>query len=720
MGYVLVNMDLLGQSSLILAVTSFSLAITVLSRNIRNKLGLAFAALCAVVFGWSFFFVLEKVFATGTFYKLHLTFNLLLGPVGLFFVRVFTRVSTRAAKNIMAGSLVYSAVCLPALWIDFELSWVAARLAVWSTVFLIFDVIHLVYRDILVKRGEAKAVRHLSTVGFHRRTWVFVGAFVILITCTMDHIAFMGDVVPSLGNVFLCLYLFFISEAVTQQRLLNFTGLLNRVLVLVFLSLCLTVIYTLLVAWIQNSPGLFILNTFLASFIILMLIDPIKKLTNFGVRQLFYRQQLKLEEKVDDYQMQLTGILEPHGLSQLTLNMLDTTLQVESATVFILRSDGAKFRRIRGLRDDDLDAREILATHPLVEFFIRMKRRGETPAILDTYLENEIDRSVSQTLKQSYEMILLGLRGMRSNLLMPFMTDQTVLGFVAVRAPVPPEPWGGNWGVLSVIYPFFLQAARTLKNMDIYVRLREKDRLAALGEMSAGLAHEIRNPLAAIKGATQLLEGNRALKESPYTQVIIEEVGRLNKVVTQFLDYARSAVPEMTEFNLGQIIERTIDLSKTAPTAGVDVLSVPPEDGYDSLPKVFCNPEQIKQVLVNLVQNATRAVAMRLEQDKINKDPTPEPGRVVITAKKSSDYKGKSELLLIVEDNGVGIPKESIDKIFIPFYTTNPSGTGLGLSICARIIEAHGGRIDVASEEGRLTRFTIHLPTETTKKREIA
>ena len=113
------------------------------------------------------------------------------------------------------------------------------------------------------------------------------------------------------------------------------------------------------------------------------------------------------------------------------------------------------------------------------------------------------------------------------------------MGFVGFWVPGPPEPWGNNWAILSVVYPYYEQVAATLRSMEIFVRQREKERLAALGEMAAGLAHEIRNPLGAIKGAAQFLDPSTDRPESKFLKVIIEEVDRLNRVVTQFLDYSK-------------------------------------------------------------------------------------------------------------------------------------------------------------------------------------
>ena len=114
-----------------------------------------------------------------------------------------------------------------------------------------------------------------------------------------------------------------------------------------------------------------------------------------------------------------------------------------------------------------------------------------------------------------------------------------------MSVPSPPEPWGNNWGFLPIIYPYYEQAAHTLRNLEIYVRQREKERLAALGEMAAGLAHEIRNPLGAIKGAAQFLDPSSDRPDEQFLKIIVEEVDRLNHVVTQFLDYSK---PPTTDF----------------------------------------------------------------------------------------------------------------------------------------------------------------------------
>ena len=226
--------------------------------------------------------------------------------------------------------------------------------------------------------------------------------------------------------------------------------------------------------------------------------------------------------------------------------------------------------------------------------------------------------------------------------------------------------------------------------MEIYVRQREMERLATLGEMAAGLAHEIRNPLGAIKGAAQYLDPSGDKPESRFLKVIVEEVDRLNRVVTQFLDYSKPPVTEFKQVELLPLVNKTVDMLKANPVEGVRLEM----SGVAKSVAVMAAPEQIQQVLINLIQNSTKALS----------------GRSDGVIRVGVDIDGASEAVVSVEDNGCGIKREHLDKLFIPFFTTSPSGTGLGLSISQKIIEFHRGRIEVATEEGRFTRFSVILP----------
>src|SRR6185295_2900013 len=135
----------------------------------------------------------------------------------------------------------------------------------------------------------------------------YVGALVVLITSVMDHVSWMGPTLPAFGNLALVAYIFFLSQAITQQRLLNISALFSRFLVLLAVALTLTVVYSLLVAWIENSPGLFFLNSFIASFLILMLLEPLRDFVSYFTQRLLTQKHRKLQQSLRESVRKLTG-----------------------------------------------------------------------------------------------------------------------------------------------------------------------------------------------------------------------------------------------------------------------------------------------------------------------------------------------------------------------------------------------------------------------------
>jgi signal transduction histidine kinase len=228
--------------------------------------------------------------------------------------------------------------------------------------------------------------------------------------------------------------------------------------------------------------------------------------------------------------------------------------------------------------------------------------------------------------------------------------------------------------------------------------MRERDRLAALGEMAAGLAHEIRNPLGAIKGAAQFLDPKQLPKEEgEFVEVIVEEVNRLNGVVSAFLDYSRPLKQNFGPTDLHEVVTRTLKLIVNDVPKNVTIK----EELADGLPKVDADAEQLKQVLINLVQNAVQALGEQQGEISIR---TSRPERF-------GDLRTSDPIELQVTDNGPGIPNDQQLNIFVPFFTTKQKGTGLGLAICQRIVKNHGGTITVQSKVGEGSTFTIRLPS---------
>lgn len=225
--------------------------------------------------------------------------------------------------------------------------------------------------------------------------------------------------------------------------------------------------------------------------------------------------------------------------------------------------------------------------------------------------------------------------------------------------------------------------------------LKRAERLAAIGGLAAGLAHEIRNPLASLYGSIQLLQGELELEESQQRlmKIILQESERLNGLITDFLQFASPHADQKESLPLRIMIDETLQLFQQGPDfhEGIHIAV----DVEPSL-SLYANRKQILQVLWNLLLNAAQSM--------------PGGGEIRVKAEETQNGNGRPLLSLIVQDSGKGIPRENVGKIFDPFFTSRDEGTGLGLAVVYRIVDNHGGRIQVNSEVGQGTVFQVDLP----------
>lgn len=220
-------------------------------------------------------------------------------------------------------------------------------------------------------------------------------------------------------------------------------------------------------------------------------------------------------------------------------------------------------------------------------------------------------------------------------------------------------------------------------------QLMKSDRLNIIGELAAGIAHEIRNPMTALKGFIQLLEPSIKAEHSLYYDVITSELARIDSIINEFLILAKPQEIRFQEKDICQIMRETVDLLN----AQAVLYNVQFHTHYESnLPFVFCEPNQLKKVFINLIKNAIEVM--------------PSGGNITVAINRNEEQ----YIQISIKDEGIGIPKEKIKKIGEPFYTTKEKGTGLGLMVSYRIIEEHNGSIQVESEEGIGTVFKINLP----------
>jgi len=229
---------------------------------------------------------------------------------------------------------------------------------------------------------------------------------------------------------------------------------------------------------------------------------------------------------------------------------------------------------------------------------------------------------------------------------------------------------------------------------DLNEEVARHKRLAALGKLSAGIAHEIRNPLSSIRGLAQFVYNSfsRTDERKEDLKTIIQEVDRLNKLVVQVLDFAKLKKPNLTKFSLNDLIRNIAELFK------LEIKNKQIKFNLELSPdisQIQADEDQVRQILMNVIINAIQAI--------------PKKGEIKIKTEKAL-LRGESAIKLIIKDSGVGIPEKDFNQIFDPFFSTKEKGSGLGLSIVYKLTEAHQGEIKVESKEGEGTKFVIFLP----------
>ncbi len=242
----------------------------------------------------------------------------------------------------------------------------------------------------------------------------------------------------------------------------------------------------------------------------------------------------------------------------------------------------------------------------------------------------------------------------------------------------------------------------TFKDLTEIHRMQEEilrmDRLASLGEISSGIAHEIRNPLAAIKTTAQAMEGEVAENDPKreFLSRIVKEIDRLDTMLRTFFSFAKPKSPLLTRCDIKDVIrEVLLLLNKDITNNRIEVV----EKYAPDIPNVYADFHQMQQVFLNLFLNSIFFM-----------DSTDKPKIFIAAWAKKDEDKEDDILEISVTDTGIGIDDEYIDKIFDPFFTTRAKGAGLGLSITYRIIEKHGGSIKASSKKGKGTTFIINLP----------
>jgi len=533
------------------------------------------------------------------------------------------------------------------------------------------------------------------------RFLVLIGALAAAFSLA-DFLWFIGAPLPPVGAVLSIVFLFILAESMSRDRLVDLYDILGQLLVSTALAFSLAGIFYVFVVVIGGFNTMY-LNAVLAAIVILVLFEPLREKVEEYIHKAFFRERVDLERAVAKARRALTHVLQVEVMMQTVMLALEESRRATGAALYLREPAGTDFElglsfgpktaaRIDGATArpliERLNTSSSLVMEELVYELGERRRGGWTR-------EAEADErllAAAQLLGPLKQGVCLSIHG----------EGQDLLGFLVVADDRVSDAFSPDEvGLMELLA---VQIGVVIENSHQYRRMQERDRLAALGHMAAGVAHEVKNPLGAIKGAAQLLsEPADGSEIDPgaleFLGIIIEEVDRLDRVVGSVLDYARPSKGNPGSVDVNAVIRRTLQV----------LASNPGENHFhtelaEELPMVRADAEQLRQVLINLVQNALQTMDGSGQVSILTR---PRHGR-------PAGYSGGPEanewVEIAVRDAGPGIAPQVLKSLFVPFFTTKDRGTGLGLAISQRMVEEMGGRIEVASQEGAGSTFTVVLP----------
>lgn len=419
----------------------------------------------------------------------------------------------------------------------------------------------------------------------------------------------------------------------------------------------------------------------------------VKMKTEWRIEQVLFKGKYDYRDTLARFSQDLVSIIEIDTLLNRILTTLKNTMDIDKAWAWLYLEGSDRFRLEATVGEERRPAGEalILMDNPVIQ---TLAKQTKQPRVLVT---EELER-----FEINPAAVALGtaLRHLGCEACIPLVAKSRLIGIITLGK----KSEGGIYSLedLKLLATLGNEAAIAIENARLYESLKHEqavtarsERLAMIGTLTAGLAHEIRNPLVSVKTFLQLLPERMDDEEfrTSFLQTTTGEVERITDLLNDLLELARPSEPIYSPEDLPKVVDQMATLARNeAFKQGITLTT-----RYDKdLPPITVDAKQIKQVVQNLLNNAIQA--------------TPREGAVHLDVRGHRSADGEPRVQIEISDTGKGIPEEDLAKIFTPFYTTRDAGTGLGLAMAYRIIEDHHGTIEVKSQVEGGTTFIITLP----------
>jgi signal transduction histidine kinase len=423
--------------------------------------------------------------------------------------------------------------------------------------------------------------------------------------------------------------------------------------------------------------------------LITVLFYRIKGQTEKAVEHLLFKGRYDYRETLGKFSKAMVSILDLQSLSKKIIETITQTMGVEKASLFLVNEEKGGYSLF--------ESKNIIMTASTSQ----LPKDDPLPHYLQKIGEIIIREELGKGVNiPELNEVIKKMSLLEAEVSIPLIWKGRLIGMVNLSHKFNKDIYSHE--DIELLSTLANQTAIAIENARLYEDLkrsksyiRRADRLASLGTLTAGLAHEIRNPLVAIKTFTQLLPDRLDDEEfrEEFLKIASGEVDRISLLVNELLDFARPSDPKLELENINTLLDGMILLVSTeTKKKQINVI----KNFASDLPTVQIDREQIKQVFLNILLNAIGA--------------TSENGQIMVKTKSFMKPGGEPYVQIEFADTGCGIPEEHLEEIFNPFFTTKSTGSGLGLSISNQIVQDHRGYIDVESQLDKGSSFFINLP----------
>ena len=498
----------------------------------------------------------------------------------------------------------------------------------------------------------------------------------------------------SLGPSSTLIMVSFITYSIVRHRLMDINIVLQKGTTYLLLTLLLFVPSVGLILYGQQLffgqvSTLFSILVFSVLVLMGLLFNEIKGRTERVVKHLFFKDRYDYRETLGKLSRAMVSILDLQSLSKNIIETITQTMRVEKASLMVLDEEKGGYQLLE-------------SKNTLISLSPPLLSKTDP---LPTYLQTLREAVIREELVKGAELpelsgVIQTMSLLQAEVSIPLISKHQLIGMINLSHKFNKDVYSQE--DLELLGTLANQATIAIENAQLYEDLkksksymRRADRLASLGTLTAGLAHEIRNPLVAIKTLTQLLPERLDDEEfrGHFLNIASGEVDRISSLVNELLDFARPSDPKFEMTDINGIVDGMLLLVSTE-TKKKQITVI--KDYASDLPSTTVDREQIKQVFLNILLNGIEA--------------TPPNGTITVRTRSFLKPGGDAHLQIEFTDTGCGIPPEYVEDIFTPFFTTKTKGSGLGLSISNQIIQDHLGYIDVESRLNQGSSFFVNLP----------